>query len=365
MIKKIQFVLLLFVVACLERYEFEVRDREPGLVIEATLTDKSYLDTQAYSDGQYFTVRLSETSDVNNVRSKTVNHAIVELLTSEGETFSCVQVANGTYSLLDQEFKARKGVDYRLRIVTPDEHVYESSWERLPDIDAPSIGAVDFAEGTMQKYIMEASDWKVRERQVVTTSIEVPVNTSGKSIYYKYSMLPTWIYEAPLTSQANSNYRCWITEPYYMENFELLVDRAGGYKKALFNIETVRNERIYKKFSVLITQHAMTADVFSFWKDLKDRNETSALADTPPYNLKTNYTSPTGGKKVYGYFGACFEQATRWYFDREQLSYYVEDTMRADCLIVYGPDGPAPMCFDCLQYPSGEGRNVKPFWWNP
>lgn len=99
----------------------------------------------------------------------------------------------------------------------------------------------------------------------------------------------------------------------------------------------MRNERIFEKCSVLVAQHVMTEPYFNFWKEMKDRNEASSLIDVPPYNLRTNFSSTTGGKKVLGYFGVIQEQAKRWYFDRTELSYYVPNALRADCLVAYGP----------------------------
>src|SRR5690349_20127319 len=106
MIKNFRFALImLFVVGCIEPYQFRVVDTEPGIVIEATLSDKSFSDTRNYpSDGRYFTVKISKTSDVINVRSQMVSYATVVLSSVRGEQWSYTETdpikSPGVYKLL-------------------------------------------------------------------------------------------------------------------------------------------------------------------------------------------------------------------------------------------------------------------------
>ena len=138
MLRKVRFSILFFLIAgCIEPYEFVVDDLAPSLVVEAYISDKSFNETRAYpSDGRYFTVKLSETGDVTNIRPKPVVNAVVEIETSEGEQFAYTEGEAGIYSLLVGDFEARNGVGYRLRITAPDENVYESAWEELPESKA-------------------------------------------------------------------------------------------------------------------------------------------------------------------------------------------------------------------------------------
>lgn len=357
-------MLYLAVAGCVEPYEFVVEDPSPSLVVEAYISDRSYNETLAYpSDGRYFTVRLTETGDVTNVRAKPVSGATVQLLSSDSQRWSYQEDKGGIYTLFDDDFKARHGTRYKLHILLPDENIYESDWESMPDTVIPPMGEIGFREAEKQVYVMESKEWVLRTKQVVVANVQVPDNTSGEPIYYRWTYAPMWIYVAPLTSQVDPAYRCWATDPNYLNTYALQADRSGGYRKDLFDVLTVRNERIFEKFSVLVTQHALTEDYYNFWKEMKEQNEGSALLDTPPFNLKTNFSSPTGGPKVSGYFGVTVENAKRWYFDRTQLSYYLENTLRADCLVVYGPGPPAAECLDCREYSFGKAVNVRPAWW--
>lgn len=364
MLKRLGFYLLFFFVAgCIEPYEFLIEESSPGLVIEAMISDKSFNETLAYpSDGRYFTVKLSLTGDVINTRPVPVKGAGIEILANNGEAWSYTEELNGVYTLLDKDFKAYPGIGYKLRVSLSDERVYESEWASLPEVSTPPIGAISFSEVSKDMYVMEDRKWVVRNIAGVQTKISVPANTTGEAIHYRWTFDPIWIYKAPLASVVDKGYICWATDPNYLNTFQLQMDRIGGYDKELFFFKTIRNERIYEKLSVLVRQYAMTPEYFSFWEEMKSRNEGSKLNDTPPFNLKTNYVSLTGDAPVSGFFGVVMEQARKWSFLKDELSYTVENKLRADCLVNYGGP-PAEECLDCRAYSFGKAVNVKPAWW--
>src|SRR5688572_17235005 len=120
MLKRIQgFLLFLFVVGCVEPYEFVVKNNEPTLVVEAYLSDKSFKETLSYpSDGRYFTVKLTTTTDVINVRPRPVKSAHVQLYSEGGDVWEYTESVDqpSAYLLLNEEFKAEAGVNYKLSI---------------------------------------------------------------------------------------------------------------------------------------------------------------------------------------------------------------------------------------------------------
>ena len=360
------FLFFLMAAACVEPYNFVIKDSEPSLVVEAFLSDKSFNETVNYpSDGRYFSVKLSYTSDVINVRSKPISYASVELQTDHGETLQYTESPNvaGQYELLYDDFKAEPGVRYRLRIQLPNEEVYESAWEGLPAAGIPPMGEVSFEEFMMQKYAIQANEEVIVSVKAIRAKIQVPENTTGSPLFYRWSFMPTWIYIAPLSqSVVLPGHTCWISTPFYLKNYAIQKDFVGGYNKELFAMETVRNDRIFHKFSALIVQQAMTEPYFNFWSEMREQNQEASIVDKPPFNLATNYYSVGEEKRVVGYFGVVNEQATRWYFTKSELSYFVENTLKEDCEKNYGGP-PAPECFDCRAYSRGDATNVKPTWW--
>src|SRR5688500_16456272 len=128
MLRQFRFILCFIVIAgCIEPYEFIIHDKEPALVIEAFISDKSFNESLSFpSDGRYFAVKLSATGDVINTRPEPVHGAVVEVLSSTGQTWAYEEEGSGIYKLLVKEFKALPAVQYKLRILLSDEHIYES-----------------------------------------------------------------------------------------------------------------------------------------------------------------------------------------------------------------------------------------------
>jgi hypothetical protein len=366
MLKRIlRFVLIVFTAGCVEPYEFIIKDNEPMLVIEAFVSDKSYRETLDYpSDGRYFSVKLTTTSDVINVRPRPITSADVKLQSEAGDVWQYTESIDqkGAYLLVNDDFHAEIGVNYKLSITLPDESSFESDWETLPTTPVPPMGNISFRETNIQKYVIEANEEVLKSVKGIWTNINLPENTSNEPLYYRWGYTQQWIYIAPLGSSASAGYICWATNPLLVQNYALQFDRDGGYKKDLFFMETVRNAKLYVKYSALIVQHAMALDYYNFWKEMQEQNEGGAIFDKPPYNLHTNFHSLSGDKKVAGYFGVVQEQAKRWYFDIKDLSYYVENTAKADCQIPL-MDTP-PECFDCRLYSFGNVTTVKPPWWD-
>jgi hypothetical protein len=355
-------LIMLLVVGCIEPYQFKIADGDQGIVIEATLSDKSFNDTKNYpSDGRYFTVKISKTSDVTNVRSQLVSYAVVSLSSEQGESWECLETdpigAPGIYKLLDDDFKALDGVRYKLSITTPDDVLIESDWQEMP-ANAPAIGPVSFQEANTQRIILD----QLHDVRGVKPQISIPPNETGSTTYYRWKLLPMWLYDAPLASTTSSPVKfCWATSKYYIRDYTMQADDDGGYAKDLFFLEIDDNERVLHEFSLLIEQQAMTEDYFNFWNEMQGLNQPAGVFSTPPFNLKSNFTASSGS--VFGFFGVVREQGTRWYFNRTDLSYNVPNWLPEDCAKPCGPGCPPPACSNCLRYEGGEVTNVKPSWW--
>jgi hypothetical protein len=336
-----------------------IQKNEPGLVVEAYISDKSFEETLDFpSDGRYFTVKLKSTSDVTNVRDVPIQFAQVQLSNEAGETWDYSESAPGVYSLFNEEFGAEEEVQYRLTVTLPDTSVIESDWVHLPQSTEP-MGEISFREEDIQKYTIQLRKEVIVTVKAIKTQILIPENSTGETIFYRWTFDPLWIYKPPFTG--GTGYICWATDPYYIRHYALLqLNGIGNVKKDLFWIETIRNERIYEKFSALIVEQVMHEEYYHFWQEMHDRNQSGAILSRPPFNLQTNYHFVNGSGNVYGYFGIVREQARRWYFDKTELSYYVENTLHDDCT---PPRTLGPQCSSCFAYTNGIVTDVKPSWW--
>jgi len=359
--RKLKYIFLFLVIAgCVDPYQFRIPDQSRGISVDAYLSDKSYNDSKLYpSDGRYFYVKLGRTSDVLNVRSEKIEGAVVELEISDGSKMVFDESGEpGTYLLLNDDFRAINGLQYRLNITTPEDDQIVSDWQSLPDSEAPAMGEINFKESTTPAVVLD----QVVQKRGITPYISLPANTSGEPLYYRWTFVPTWIFVAPLVQQSDPYYRCWGSSIYYYQNFSVQKDEDGGYNKDFWFMLTDDNERILHEFSLLVEQQTLTPDFYNFWKEMQDLNQTDGIFSSPPYNLKTNYTS-SGSSPVFGYFGVVHAQARRWYFSRSDLSYYIEDWWPAVCeMPCLGC--PPPECLNCLQYELVTSiTNQRPTWW--
>lgn len=351
---------------CIEPYEFTVKNNEPTLVVEGFISNVSFRESLTFpSDGRYFSIKLRYTSDVINTRDEVVKNGLVYLVSDSGEEWYYSESADvpGEYLLEDLDFRAVEGQAYKLKIILPDEAEYESEWQKLPPSIPENMGEMGFEEVEKQVFKYVAGEEVVQTIKGINVFIEIPPNENGSQTFYRWEFSPIWIYIAPLARSIDPDQKCWIEGTNYISNFALQIDNNGGYRKNLFFIETVNNERIYEGLSVLINQYALSENDFYFWNEMKDQIEGNGVFDSPPFNLKTNIKAMNDDEKVSGIFSVLDEKAKRWNFTHRDLSYTVTDDLLAECLVIYGPDGPAPVCLSCLEYEDGEPTLKKPVWW--
>ena len=365
---KFCFIGILFTFSwCIEPYDFEIINNEPTLVVESYFSDKSYNETLEFpSDGRYFEVKLKQTSDVTNVNDQPETNAEVTLLNNLDESWVYQEAPEGSgkYLLLDDNFKAQRSIQYKLKIKLANGGQYESSWEALPQSIPQEMGDISFQEIVKQGYVYESGEEKIRDIDGIDIYVNLPVNNTSSPKFIKWDFVPIWVYIAPFTSELEAIHKCWISNQYYLSNFVLQKDNSGNYPQKLQFLETTGNDRIYEEFSLLINQYIMTEEHFNYWDELEEQSKKGGLFDAPPYNLQTNYKAINSNKKVSGYFGIVQEEAKRWYFNKSDLSYVVVDNLLELCNIVYGRGDPGgPPCYSCLEYPTGNSSNLKPEWW--
>ena len=367
-ISKPSFLIILFLFSlCVEPYEFRIENNEPNIVIESFISSKSYNESLLFpSDGRYFQVKLKYTSDVINIKDEVESNAQILLFDESQTSWQYQEMANerGTYLLLDKDFKALKGIQYQLKVTLSNGEIYESSWEEIPNNAPDEIGEISFVETVEKGFVEEAGEEVIRTFNGVDTYIGLPKHNTSP-IYYKWDFEATWMYDATFASSGQKIRTCWINNKLYLSNYVLHKDLVGGYPQELVFIQTNDSHRVFIDFSLLVHQYAMSEDYYFFLKEVQDQAQKGGLFDSPPFNLKTNFKGVNTLKKISGYFGVVDEKTTRWYFNKNELSYNVVDNTSELCNIVYGRGRPGgPECYNCLDYPYGTATNIKPTWWH-
>lgn len=356
--------LFVSILGCIEPYEFVINDDTPVLVVEGFITDVSYNQSKEYpSDGRYFQVKLSYTSDVTNVRGESVSGATVQLLSSEDERWLYKEAGNGEYMLKYSDFAAIPGVSYKLSISISGGDVFESEWLSLPIVEDQQMGEISFIETSKETYEVVANEKQVITVEGISVRVNIPENVNNQPRYYRWDVEPMWEYTVPLRPYVNKT--CWIRSNTYLPNYSLKEDYVGHYANDLFFIETHGNERLFERFSLLVKQYMLGEKEYYFFSELQELANSGAFFDKPPYNLKTNISGVDNDRRVVGYFWIASEQARRWYFDIYDLSYPVYNHLLEECLKPYGPPavGEINPCRDCLGYLNGRPSLDEPEWW--
>lgn len=354
--------------SCVERYEFNVEQFEEGVVVEAFISDKSFAQTMNYpSDGRYFRVKLTKLNSVNNVKSIPIEGADVYLIDDKEVvlTYTPDESALGEYVLGDESFAADKNTMYKLVIALAEGDTIFSNWEAMP-VASTAIEFISFEETEKDKYIWyKPGEKRLETFEGIQMKIRVPQNETNSLKYFRWSYEPLWIYIAPKAATNSPNKKCWVTSPYYLNNYHLVADEVGSYDNDLFFMSTKGNERVYTYFSTLVVQMQMSAQYYQFWLDLEKQRKKGGLYDSPPFNLLTNLYSSNPDLNINGYFGVVAEDAVRWTFDQTSLSYGIHNDIEELCNISYGPPLPGELteCEDCSQYTNGTAVNYPPLWW--
>ncbi|WP_258105170.1 DUF4249 domain-containing protein [Marinoscillum sp. MHG1-6] len=352
-------LLIVQVTSCIEPYQFELEQEVTYLVVDARVSNVSFNETLNYpSEGRLFIVSLGFSNKPSNVRDKTLTGANVFIEDDQGGKMIYDEMGDGEYVILDPDFKIMEGRSYRLTI-EDGQDIYHSRWEELPDKTEP-MKSVYFEEDQMKVLVYKAGEPELETVEAVSIYVDVPSNGIDTR-YYMWDYDAHWVYRAPLASRQGSII-CWVNEPLYLRDYTLKLDKNGGYPQKLFQVQTIRNERVYEELTVLVKQYLLNKGYFFYLKDLQLLASREGLFEEPPYNPQSNiYHESDSEKKVLGYFGVVREQAQRWYLTDNDLSYFVPSTTLEDCTA--HEQEPSPQCYDCMEYSRGEPVNEKPFWW--
>ncbi|WP_157687290.1 DUF4249 family protein [Jiulongibacter sediminis] len=364
-INYIAFTLLL--TGCQSKYDFNVINMKRGLVIESFISNQSYNETLAIpSEGRYFTVKLGETSNVNNVADKKVTGASVYLKDETGQTFTYTEnhEAPGQYQLLEPDFKAKPQMKYQLNVDLKEGQHFESSWESVPEAQN-KLGDFSIKEVSPLQYVYESGDRVIKNVEGITLNLGVPEHAGQQPVYYKWNFEPLWIYRAELAETVRSTrVMCWVRSAFYQHHTVLRSDAGGGYDQELFFLQTQGNDRLYRYFSSIVNQDIISEGYYNFWKELKEQDERGGLFDQPPFGLNTNFTTTNSDWTVNGYFAVVSRKSTRWTFDPDVLSYAIKNNLKELCLLLDNePGGKSGQCYYCDMYNMGEATTQSPLWW--
>ncbi|MFT7421772.1 MAG: hypothetical protein ACI9QN_002703 [Arcticibacterium sp.] len=363
--KKVFLLLLLGFYSCIEKYDFNISQKNRGIVIQSFISNQSQSESFAIPhDGEFFKVLLSETSDVDNIRNSKVTNASVSLMNNEGTRWQYTEQSNSEYVLEKPYFKAQGNLQYQLTVILKEGDIFQSSWESMPVLDN-QMGTFSIKEVSPETYVREADEFVIRSVSGINVYVDVPKKKGNETYNYQWSFEPLWQYTSSLASAVNSSrVVCWVNSSFYQKDFLLLQDKKGDFKKELFYLQTNGNDRVYQYFSTLVHQDVVSPEYYSFWKDLQGQDKKGGLYDQPPFGLETNFTGSNTKRTVNGYFGVVNRVTKRWTFDPSELSYTTNNNLYDQCILLDNePGAKEGQCYYCDEYNQGNATTRSPSWW--
>jgi hypothetical protein len=274
-------------------------DDAKKIVISGQLTDLS----------GYQNVSVSYSSDIIKPTLTHIKNCSVKLESSNGLEYDYTEYQDGEYRVWIDSASLNFNEDYRIVVITPDNQVIKSSWEKFyscPKIDKayyePEIKKGSFHQDDIYglRFYM---DFKGSETD---------------SRYYKLDLVETfefhttypieWWYDGILHHESPPDYSksvCYITLP-IRDVYVLTTDnlQRNEFKRLKLNFVYNESQRLSHTYSLLYRQMALDFKAFTYWNQMKiNMTQEGGLYNNQPIAIKGNLMNTTDTTKdVLGYF---------------------------------------------------------------
>lgn len=338
--KKIITIASVFILAsCVEPFEFEMRNAENILVVEATISDEiikqqvlvsraSNLEEIISYTNEYF-VGLPFRPVVDSIINPERN-ARVSITDDQGNVFSFSEALNGVYES-DIAFAAQQGVSYRLQITSTANENYESTMisatgsSQIDDIYAErttnaagdegmaiyldgsdATGTADYFRYTYEEtYKIVAPNWTARAYEIVREEIEFEID--GTPLYPAVNFIER-------TQEEQVCYKTVASDNINLVNTTIL-DHPVVARNSIRFID--RNDHILShRYSILVKQFVQSNDSYAYYQNLDNFTKSeSVFSEVQPGFLEGNIKATDAENVVVGYFDVASVSEKRLFFN--------------------------------------------------
>ncbi|MGY3088562.1 hypothetical protein ACVWYF_001595 [Hymenobacter sp. UYAg731] len=297
-------LLLLLLPACVDPYSPDVLS-----------SPRSFLVVDGFINSQGVTsIKLSRTFAISSLpKVPAVTRATVYIEDAGGVRFPLAEGAAGTYT--SAYLALAPGRTYRLRIATSAGVLYASDF--VPAKTTPPIDAVDARpESTGLGIYLSAHDdtntsryyrWEYEETWEIIPSL------SPELEFYNNAIIPIRV---PYPT------RCWGNERAVAIQLAKTTALTKDVVADLLLRRLARtSDRLYRRYSILVQQHALTKEEYEYWEALRKNTESlGTLFDPQPSQLTGNvHCLSDANETALGFVGAHSLTARRIFIDRSQL----------------------------------------------
>ncbi|MBH8570333.1 DUF4249 domain-containing protein [Microvirga sp. STS02] len=299
-------LLVLLLPACVDPYSPEI-----------LAAKRSYLVVDGFINSQgVTTIKLSRTFAITSLpKVPNETRATVYIEDAAGARFPLAEGATGTYT--SAYLTLTTGRTYRLRIATAAGVLYASDF--VPAKITPPLDAVDWRpEPTgLGIYVSAHDDTKATQ-------------------YYRWEYEETWEIIPPFSPSiefVNNAIRpirvlypaqCWGNE----RAAAIQLAKTTALSKDIVSDLLLRrlartSERLYRRYSILVQQHALTKEEYAYWELLRKNTESlGTLFDPQPSQLTGNVHCLSNDTELaFGFVGAHSLAQKRIFIERGQLPF--------------------------------------------
>jgi hypothetical protein len=272
-------------------------------------------------------IKLSKTVKLSNKNTTNpVLGAIVTVESNQNVSYPLTETTNGNY--VSAGLNLSNSQTYRLSIKTSNNEQYYSDY--VPVLNSPPIDSVYF---TIAKNGIN-----------IYSNAHDPTNTVK---YYRWEYQETWIFHSNLLSGYASNgdtviarnlsnevYQCWGNDT---SNTVLLGSTTHLSQDVVANnpITSISStsEKLGTKYSILVKQYGLSADAYTFWKNLKQNTEQlGSIFDAQPSQINGNIHCITNpAEPVIGYISAGTITSKRIFITNQQLPAWLPTPAYTNC----------------------------------
>jgi hypothetical protein len=288
----------IFFTSCVDEFWPVLDKYENLLVIDGGITNEH---------GPY-TVKLSLSSKVDEIRIIPISNATVIIMDDTGESEVLVEAEPGTYLTSPTGIQGEIGRAYKIKILTADDRTYESEFE---EIRSPTEIETLYAE--LEYREQEGLSHNLIGYQFYFNTVPAVIDTNyfltrlEATYEYKADFLIRFIYDGTLRPFTNSDslQTCWRTykvpEIYTYSTLNLTEPVITGYPLHFVDTET---RELYIRYSLLMRQFTLSEKAYTFWTAVKEQNSNQGgLYNTQPYQVRGNLVNTADSEEpVLGYF---------------------------------------------------------------
>lgn len=272
------------------------------------------------------TVPLSSTAQV-----KPELHAAVTVLTDAGGNYPLFETGGGYYTAVGLNLNS--SAKYGLKIVTSDGKVYQSDFvssKNSPPIDSvyyrtQSDGLKIYADTHDPSHNSTYYRWDYKETYEIHSAFY-------SYVYFSQIPVDTVLNRSP----ANQIYSCWLND----NSSDIILNSSAKLTKDVIannqvNAITATSEKLRVRYSIRVSQYALTADAFNYYTQLKKNTEQlGSIFDAQPSELPGNIHCITNpGEAVIGYITAGNPATARIFIDNRYLPAWQASTPYEGCFM--------------------------------